>query len=193
MQADEAASQEKLAELEAELEKLTADAAATEKLLKGDAQRASNEALSARMEAVRAKVRLSVPPYSLPATDLRSQHSSDDSLCRLRVTGFLPNVHGDNNRLNFESMKIYQAHGIRFVKCSNETPAGSYAAAGPDCMRIRLCVQAEAEFAVQNAARAQAAAEDQRSQTQNAQATAAKYSARAAELEVNDPHAVKYV
>ena len=57
VQADEAALQGRCAELEAELEKLTADAAAAEKLLKGDAQRASNEALSARTEAVRAKVR----------------------------------------------------------------------------------------------------------------------------------------
>ena len=58
MQAEEAALLSKCAELGAELEKVTADSAAAEKLLRGDTQRASNEALSARTEAVRAKVRL---------------------------------------------------------------------------------------------------------------------------------------
>ena len=56
MQADLAALQAQHAELEVEFNKLKADATAAEKLLRDDAQRASNEALSARMEAVRAKV-----------------------------------------------------------------------------------------------------------------------------------------
>ena len=44
------------AELEIVLETSKVDAKTTENFLKDDAQRAGNEALSARMEAVRAKV-----------------------------------------------------------------------------------------------------------------------------------------
>lgn len=65
MQVDLAALQVQHVELEAALETLKADATATEKLLKDDAQRASNEALSARMDAVRAKVPIQIgtSPY----------------------------------------------------------------------------------------------------------------------------------
>ena len=56
MQADYAALQAQHAEIEVVMETLKVDAIITEKLLKDDAQGAGNEALSARMEAVRAKV-----------------------------------------------------------------------------------------------------------------------------------------
>ena len=51
-------------------------------------------------------------------------------------------------------------------------------------------MQAELEFVQQSEERTRAALEDQRSQTQNAQAMAAKYLARTSELEVLRSHLV---